>query len=126
MIRFFLLLVFLVAGCATTRLESLALLQGQTEARMFDGREDRGGTAGKAVSIVGLPEIMTRATWDSRRFIHKGGHWLRFANGTEVFIPLGFEFFQVKGVPGSYVVRPEDVPAYNAVRERMYRAYRAP
>jgi len=80
------------SACTTVRVESLATLQGQTEAVTFSSH-DRERKEGRKVSVTGLPEILARAAWVEGRPFHKGGDWVRFADGREIFLPVGFEFF---------------------------------
>ena len=113
-----LIVLMMLVGCGTTRVESLATLQGQTEAVAFPARDPE-RKEGKKVSIVGLPEILARATWVEGQLSHKGGNWVRFADRREVFLPVGFEFVFVRGTPGHFEIRKEDLKAYREIAERI-------
>ena len=113
-----LLSLIVMCGCSTVRVEPLALLQGQTEAILFTSRQPEEGS-GRKVSVVGLPEILSRATWVEGRPFHKGGSWVRFTDGHEVFIPVAFEFVFVKGVPGYFEIRKEDYEHYHQIVQRI-------
>lgn len=115
-----LLALILVCGCATTRIEPVALLQGQTQALAFRDR-DQERKEGRKVSVAGLPEILARATWVDSHLYHKGGIWLRFEEDREVFLPYGFEFFLVRDVSGHFEVRKEEMARYRDVVQRIQR-----
>lgn len=109
-------LIFL-SGCATFRLESPALLLGQNEAIAFRDR-DQTRKAGRKVSAADLPEILARATWVDRHGFHKGGIWLSFKEGREIFLPYGFEFF-LMGDRGHFEIRKEDSERYREIVQRI-------
>jgi hypothetical protein len=111
----------LLGGCATARIESLASLEGQSEAIAFHGRDEQ-RRVGAKVSVAGLPEILARATWVASRPAHKGGSWLRFASDREVFLPVGFAHFYVANVPGHFEVRSEDLGRYREISGRILKA----
>jgi hypothetical protein len=110
-------LLLLLCGCTAFRLESPSLLQGQVEAVAFRGG-DQERKEGRNVSVVGLPELLARATWVDGHVFHKGGIWVRFAEGREVFLPYGFDFF-VMGDRGYFEIRKEDVPKYREIVQRI-------
>ena len=115
---FALIALVVLTGCATDRVESLTTLQGQTEAVVFQGRDSE-RKDGRKVSVMGLPEILARATWVEGQHFHKGGNWMRFADGREVFLPVGFEFFVVRDTPGHFEIRKEDHEQYRAIMQRI-------
>lgn len=106
------------SACTTVRVESLATLQGQTEAVTFSSH-DRERKEGRKVSVTGLPEILARAAWVEGRPFHKGGDWVRFADGREIFLPVGFEFFFVGDTPGHFEIRKEDHQRYREIVRRI-------
>ena len=107
----------LLSGCATFRLEPPSLLLGQIDATAFRDR-DKERKEGRKISVVGLPEILARATWVDSHVFHKGGIWLRFAEGREIFVPYGFEFF-LMGDRGHFDIRKEDMERYREIVQRI-------
>lgn len=108
------------AGCATTRVEPVAVLMRYSSATLLHGKGDARREV-KDVSIVELTPILARATWVDKQAISKGGFWIKYPNGSRVFIAAGFDFFRIEGVPGHFEIRSEDVPAYRALADEMGR-----
>lgn len=77
------------------------------------------GQSEREVAVAGLPEMLARATWVDRHVYSKGGLWLRFPDGREVFLPFGFDFFRVAGVRGHFIVRPDDVARFRTLTRRI-------
>lgn len=101
------------AGCATTRVESLVILQSYERATFYDKvRGER--VADREVLVAALTPLLTRATWVEGGVITKGSIWLEYPNRRTVRIALGFECFFVEGVPGHFEIRPEDRAAFRA------------
>jgi hypothetical protein len=107
-----------LAGCSTVRVRPISLLSDYRTAEL---RQDRAAPdqAGRNVDVSALTPILARATWTNDSFFSKGGHWLRYPDGRELFMPSGFEFFRERGVPGSFLIQKEDVAGYQKAMEAI-------
>jgi hypothetical protein len=108
------LLSVVFLGCATTQVQPISLLSAETDAKAFDGTPEKPRNE-RDVSVDALTKIMARATWTNRSLISKGGFWLRYRNGRQFFFAIGFDFFRETGVPGVFLIRPEDKASFNQV-----------
>ena len=115
---FLIIAACLLAGCAPTVVEPLALLEGQTNATLL--REGEDNVPGEVIGVADLSRILARATWIDEQPFHKGGHWIRFSGGTEVFIPYVIPFVMVRGTEGHFVIRPEDRKRYEVLAKRIH------
>lgn len=114
-----------LSGCSTTRVKPISLLSEYSKATFYQDvpsppRETR------EVAVDQLTPILARATWTNKTYIHKGGFWLRFPNGRELFVPIAFEFFRERDVPGTFLIRPEDFAVYRRAVEQVRQAARNP
>lgn len=111
--------ICILAGCSPTKVEPLALLQGQKTAKIRSNR-DLPNHADTEVFVDDLTYILARATWVDSSPFHKGGHWITFRCGKEVLIPYAYEFVIVRDTKGHFVIRDEDTKRYKELAQRIH------
>lgn len=72
------------------------------------------------VEVKSLFSMMSRATWISNTIaFHKGSTDLRLSDGRVFLISTAGPFFEVEGVPGYYLIKVEDVEAFEVERLKL-------
>lgn len=71
------------------------------------------------IDASAISEILARADWTSKQFIGKGSWRLRTLDGKMIMLSYYGTFFQVVGVPGSFLIKEEDKQAYGVFTRKL-------
>ncbi len=113
------LAICFVAGCSPTKVEPLALLEGQRTVTLLQGDKHLIDTKVE-IPVDDLPNILARATWIDDAPFHKGGNWVRFSRGKDILIPYVLNFVIVRDTKGYFLIRPEDRKRYEELAKRIH------
>jgi hypothetical protein len=118
------LLLVALCGCSSIRVQPIGLLSEYSTATVYPSWVAAPPADAREVSVERLLPLLANATWTSKRHIGKGGYRLRFPNGRELRLEIGFEFFTERGVPGTFLIRSQDVPEFRRAVEEIQKAAR--
>lgn len=118
------LLMVVLSGCSSIRVQPIGLLTDYRTAIFYSVSRETPPPDAPQVSVEKLMPILARATWTNKRPLGKGGFWLRFPNGRELCVEIGFEFFTERGVHGAFLIRSEDVAEFRRAVDEIRKAAR--
>ena len=111
------LLCLALAGCEN-RVPSNYDLASASSVALYDSSYTDAEFVGK-IDATGISAILARADWTSKEFIGKGSWRLRTGGGKMVMLSYYGTFFQVVGVPGSFLIKEEDKQAYGVFTRKL-------
>lgn len=102
------------------RVAPISLLEIYPTASLYYGDPDQPRDQ-REVPVAELTAILARATWQSRTTPNKGGFWLQYPDGRDLFVAIGFDLFKERGVDGQFMIRPEDRSSYREALAELTR-----